>query len=144
MELFNGIDAQQAQLGDVPADLKQATKQGSDNQLLWQYTKLGCVNGIPVDQSDRNLLFESDQSLLQALEVKPTIKTWAGWLSPQHSQAVEQYRNIKQQQADGRMRIITQDKQYSTQKDAFLVILVYSQNKLKLSPRYDFYKQDTN
>lgn len=138
----DGISAQQALLGNTFEGSEQPS-QFQDNPLLWQYMKLGTVDGVPVKQQDKGLLFASDQQLVQAMQHDQQVNTWSGWLSPDREQDLKIYNDIKQGQISGDIRIINQDKQFSPQKNAFLVVVTYSKLHLKLNPRYDFYKQDT-
>lgn len=110
--------------------------------LLWQYKNNNTIMGVPVIQQSRNLTFAKQQDLLQAMQPINQIQVFTGYLSPQHKQDVQQYKNIKQLVAQGAAAILSQDKQFIPDKNAFMYIVVYSKYSYKLNQRYNFYKQD--
>lgn len=110
--------------------------------ILWEYNNKDTVLGIPVQQQSKKLPFDTQDNLFQALQTDNNIKIWSGYLSPQFTQDMQVYKNIRQKIADGTAYLISQDKQFVPQKKAFLCVLVYNQLSYKLNQRYNFYKQE--
>lgn len=112
------------------------------SQLLWQYTKQKHVLGVPVQQDSLKLPFSSQQQMLTALQLVNDIQYWTGYLSPQYPQDCKAYTQIKQKLADGGSVLVSQDKQFIPDKNAFLCFLVYNNLSYRLNERYNFYKQE--
>lgn len=110
--------------------------------ILWEYNNKDTVLGIPVQQQSKKLPFDTQDNLFQALQTDNNINIWSGYLSPQFTQDMQVYKNIRQKIADGTAYLISQDKQFVPQKKAFLCVLVYNQLSYKLNQRYNFYKQE--
>lgn len=114
----------------------------SNSQLLWQYNKQKHVLGVPVQQDSSKLPFNTQQQMLAALQLVNDIQYWTGYLSPQYPQDCKAYTEIKQKLADGSSVLVSQDKQFIADKNAFLCFLVYNNLSYRLNERYNFYKQE--
>lgn len=139
-----GISASQTKLaqGLDLLDPKQTSVNIPQSDILWQYQNKNTILGIPVEEDSRNLAFDSQNNMLQALQSTNKILVWSGYLSPENKQTSTEYREIKQKIADGVAVLISQDKQFVPQKAAFLCYLVYNELSYKLNERYSFYKQE--
>lgn len=139
-----GISASQTKLaqGLDLLDPKQTSVNIPQSDILWQYQNKNTILGIPVEEDSRNLAFDSQNNMLQALQSTNKILVWSGYLSPENKQTSAEYREIKQKIADGVAVLISQDKQFVPQKAAFLCYLVYNELSYKLNERYSFYKQE--
>lgn len=123
-------------------EVRQTSMNIPQADILWQYQNKNTVLGVPVEEDSRDLAFDSQNNMLQALQATNNVLVWSGYLSPQNKQTSAEYREIKQKIADGVAILISQDKQFVPQKAAFLCYLVYNELSYKLNDRYSFYKQE--
>lgn len=133
-----------AQNTKISMDIAQIpdTNQVPGSTNLWSYHKMGTINGVPVRQQDKHLNIDTQKALLDAFQLDNQIIVWSGWLSPQYPQDMKVYQDIKQLEAQNKCIILEHQLQYSSTKDAFLVLLTYTNIQFKLNNRYSFYKQD--
>lgn len=117
-------------------------QQTTTNGILWSYHKQGTINGIPVREQDKDLNITTQAQLNNAFQLNQSIVVWTGWLSPQYPQDLQKYQHIKQLEADNKCIILEHQKQYSSSKNAYLVLLTYANIEFVLNDRYSFYKQD--
>lgn len=134
------ISADNTQIFTFVNQNPQPYQPGSNN--LWNYHKQGTINGVPVRQADKGLNIDTQKQLANAFDLNSQIQVWSGWLSPDYPQNLIKYKEIKQLEVENKCLIIDQQMQYSTAKDAYLILITYANLQFQLNDRYSFYKQD--
>lgn len=116
------------------------------SQSMWDYRNKNTYNGIPVEQTAQDLKVNNAQQLQRALQLKQGVVVWTGYLSPQYDdkKSVQQYRDIRQKQAQGLIRVYSQDRQFCPQINKFLVLVTYASLSYQLNPRLEYLKQEQN
>ena len=117
---------------------------GDSSKYLWQYRNLKSVSGIPVQKEAQDLPVQNFQQLQQALQLNTDTKVWVGYLSPQQEDksSLQKYEEIKSLQVQGSVFIQQQERHFCPGLNKFLIMLVYSQCKYTLNPRYKYLKEE--
>lgn len=113
---------------------------------FWDYRNRGKFFGVPVQQEAKNLLVDNMEELNKALQYRPNVKIWSGYISPQEQdkEYLQQYKNIKQAQAQGVVQVLQEQKQFCPSMNKFLVFVTYNEISVDLNPRFNHLKESIN
>lgn len=116
------------------------------SQNMWDYRNRGKFNGVPVEEDAKQLLVNTSQQLQNALQPVSNVKTWTGYISPQNDDKkyLQEYAQIKQREIQGQIYIMSQDKQFCSSLNKFLLFVTYNEVQMGLNPRYRHLKESTN
>lgn len=116
----------------------------SDDPDLWEYHEQHRIHGVPVAEEDRKAPIDKPDVLRMAFveDVKP--HSVILWMSPEDEESQRKYQEIMDMVYDHRARIISEDKQYDTTKNKFMVWIRYEELECRLHPRFQFLKEKTN
>ena len=139
------VSLKDALLSDPPTE-----QQDKDNPIteignaLWSYHNEGRIRGIPVADNSIGLPIDRDDMLDVAFTLKRTPKSKVFWMSPEEEDAIKMYDKLLEEQADGRIIIVDELKQYDTSKCKFMVWLRYDELLFELNPRFDYLREELN
>ena len=137
------VSIEEAMLSEVPIKEMQEQNQISTiGNELWSYYNEGRIHGIPVEDKDIGLPIDRDDMLDVAFLLKRIPKSKIFWMSPEDEESIKLYDDLLTQQADGRLIIVDELKQYDTSKCKFMVWLRYDELSYELNPRFDYLREE--
>lgn len=128
---------------DLPgAEQRQEGIVAGSGEALWSYRHENRINGVLVQECDRDLAVENEEMLSQAFRIHSVPKSMIFWMSPDDPESIEKYNELLNMVSDGRAIIVNEEKQYDQSKGKFLVWIRYDEICYELHPRFDFLKEE--
>ena len=136
------IKASDAELCKDPSIIPDKAEFTSQGTALWSYRHEGRINGIPVVETDRDLLIDSDDVVNTAfrLNSKPMSKMF--WLSPDTQESLKEYNELLARAADGEITITEETREFDAAHSRFIVWVHYAEISYSLHPRFEFIRKD--
>ena len=111
---------------------------------LWFYHNRGVLHGIPVADDAVGLPLDREDMLDVVFLLKRTPKSKIFWISPEEADSIKMYDGLLQEQADGKLIILDELKQYDTSKCKFMVWVRYDELVYELNPRFEYLREELN
>lgn len=129
-----------------PQEPKEEPVTVDRSQSLWDYRNRNTYNGMPVAPQARNLMVDNADQLNRALQPKGTSGVWVGYISPldEDKQYLDSYAKLKEQETQGSIFILQENKQFCPSLNKILVFITYLKVQMDLNPRYEHLKEDKN
>ena len=119
-----------------PGFMADSRKGTPETQALYEYRKLGTIDGIPVRPEDRNLSFSDEDELRSAMQLRRRERVFLEWLSPDSGK--DKYEELLEKVNSGSVMVEDHTLQYDAAKSAFLALVRYCEVEYALSPRFEF------
>ena len=138
------VSSQEAQLTDTPANSESSTTGviSDIGNALWYYHNEGTIRGIPVADNAVGLPIDREDLLDVAFILKRTPRSKIFWMSPEDEESIKLYDKLLSAQAEGRLVIIDELKQYDMNKCKFMVWLRYDELLFELNPRFEYLREE--
>lgn len=111
---------------------------------LWYYINEGTIRGIPVADDAIGLPIDRDELLDVAFILRRTPRSKIFWMSPEDADSIKMYDKLLTEQAEGKLVIIDELKQYDQSKCKFMVWLRYDELLYELNPRFAYLREEIN
>ena len=139
------VSIEEAMLSEAPIkEMQEQAQISTIGNELWSYHNEGRIHGIPVEDNAIGLPIDRDDMLDVAFLLKRIPKSKIFWMSPEDEESIKLYDDLLTQQADGRLIIVDELKQYDTSKCKFMVWLRYDELSYELNPRFDYLREELN
>lgn len=131
-------------LGDVEKATSIPPEGGVDlkGNMMWEYQKLGRINGVPVKESDKHLKLDSADRLIDAFQLDRRPVSLVFHLAPDNEDDAKKYNDILDGVHDGSLEIIDEIRQFDQDKGWFVVWIRYNELQYVLNPRYSWLRED--
>jgi len=138
------VSLREALLSEPPTEeqKKQENAITDIGNALWSYLNEGRIRGVPVADSDLALPIDRDDLLDVAFQLQRTPKSKIFWMSPEDEESIKLYDKMLSEQADGRIIIVDELKQYDANKCKFMVWVRYDELLFVLNPRFDYLREE--
>lgn len=132
----------EAFLSDIPLQ-DETPKKGIDGYAnpLWMYQNLDNLNGIPIDPSAQGLPIDREELLEAALYLDRSPRSMIFWMSPEDTESIQKYDKLLEDQENGKLIIVEEQKQYDMNKSKFMVWIRYDLLRYKLHPRFEYLRE---
>jgi hypothetical protein len=137
------VSLQDASLVDEPVKAEQTQNVLTDaGNALWSYHNEGTIRGIPVADNAVGLPIDKESMLDVAFNLKRTPRSKIFWMSPEDEDSIKLYDGLLSQQAQGRLVIVDELKQYDMNKCKFMVWVRYDELLFELNPRFEYLREE--
>lgn len=124
---------------EPPSVPPSASRKDLSGEAMYEYLHNGTLDGISVALADRNLPFDSEEEMRDALQLVRREKVFLEWLSPDTGK--DKYAELLERANNGEIIIEDQTLQYDAGKSAFMALVRYCEVEHVLSPRYNFIRE---
>jgi hypothetical protein len=142
------VSLEEAMLAEEPMSNENYTSGviSDIGNALWSYHNEGTIRGIPVADDAVGLPIDRDDSLDVYFQLKRTPCFKLLWMSPdkEDDEATKTYNKLLEAQAEGRLVIIEEAKQYDMTKSKFMVWIRYDELVYELNPRFAYLREELN
>jgi len=138
------VSSQEAMLTDTPNQQQNSTSGviSDIGNALWYYHNEGTIRGIPVADDSIGLPIDREDLLDVAFILRRTPRSKIFWMSPEDEESIKLYDKLLNAQAEGRLVIIDELKQYDMNKCKFMVWLRYDELLYELNPRFEYLREE--
>ena len=134
------VSSEEATLTETPNQQENSTTGviSDVGNALWYYHNEGTIRGIPVADNSVGLPIDREDLLDVAFILRRTPRSKIFWMSPEDEESIKLYDKLLNAQAEGRLVIIDELKQYDMNKCKFMVWLRYDELLYELNPRFEY------
>ena len=138
------VSVQDATLAESPAQEESYTSGviSDAGNALWAYHNEGTIRGIPVAANAVGLPIDKEAMLDVAFLLRRTPRSKIFWMSPEDEESIKLYDDLLAQQAEGKLIIVDELKQYDMNKCKFMVWLRYDELLYELNPRFEYLREE--
>lgn len=138
------VSSQEAVLTETPNQQENSTSGviSDIGNALWYYHNEGTIRGIPVADDSIGLPIDREDLLDVAFILRRTPRSKIFWMSPEDEESIKLYDKLLNAQAEGRLVIIDELKQYDMNKCKFMVWLRYDELLYELNPRFEYLREE--
>lgn len=140
------VSSEEATLTETPNQQENSTTGviSDVGNALWYYHNEGTIRGIPVADNSVGLPIDREDLLDVAFILRRTPRSKIFWMSPEDEESIKLYDKLLNAQAEGRLVIIDELKQYDMNKCKFMVWLRYDELLYELNPRFEYLREELN
>lgn len=140
------VSPEEATLTETPNQQENSTTGviSDVGNALWYYHNEGTIRGIPVADNSIGLPIDREDLLDVAFILRRTPRSKIFWMSPEDEESIKLYDKLLNAQAEGRLVIIDELKQYDMNKCKFMVWLRYDELLYELNPRFEYLREELN
>lgn len=140
------VSSEEALLTETPQSQENSTSGviSDIGNALWYYHNQGTIRGIPVADNSIGLPIDREDLLDVAFILRRTPRSKIFWMSPEDEESIKLYDKLLNAQAEGRLVIIDELKQYDMNKCKFMVWLRYDELLYELNPRFEYLREELN